>query len=107
MIGMTVTFGWVVVGLIVAAVDKSLRDDPQADGAMVTILAVVGAIVGASIGQSFRLFVFGEPLGFLVSGAGAEAFLFVCRARSLSLRTARPAGAGAAAPAPAGPAPRP
>lgn len=73
--------GWAAVGLVVAAVEKSLRRDRDADGSMITALCVAGALAGALIGQTFRLFVFGQPAGFLFAAAGAKGLLELYRSR--------------------------
>jgi hypothetical protein len=39
---------------------------------MVTVLRVAGAVAGGFSGQTFRWYVFGQPLRFVFSPAGAE-----------------------------------
>src|SRR5689334_14091425 len=58
---------WVVVGLIVAALEKSLRPGRDADNSAVTLVCVGGAVLGAFFGQTFGWYVFGQPLGFVFS----------------------------------------
>lgn len=82
MIGLFVLAGWVIVGIIVAAVDRSARDERDLDETTGTIVSVAGAIVGAAIGQVLRLYVFGEPLGFVFSAAGAFFMLRMYRTRN-------------------------
>jgi hypothetical protein len=82
MVGLIVVVGWVIVGLVVAAVEKTVRRSPNTDDTMVTVLCVAGAIAGGFVGQTFRWYVFGEPLGFVFSAAGAELLLFFYRSRN-------------------------
>lgn len=70
--------GWLLVGIIVAGVEKALGRDAGPDTVSV---AVAGAVAGAFVGQTFGWFVFGEPLGFLCSAAAAELLLYIYRAR--------------------------
>jgi hypothetical protein len=79
-IGLFILLGWAFVGLIVAAVER--RTSGDADQAMVTVLCLVGAVAGGLVGQITRLYVFGEPLGFVFSAAGAELLLRFYRARN-------------------------
>jgi hypothetical protein len=44
----------------------------DADQTMVTVLCLVGAVAGGFVGQVTRLYVFGEPLGFIFSAGGAR-----------------------------------
>ena len=48
-----------------------MRPSRDADQTMVTVLCVVGAVAGGFAGQVTRLYVFGEPLGFIFSAGGA------------------------------------
>jgi hypothetical protein len=80
-IGLFIVFGWAFVGLIVAAIEKRMSRNSDADFALVTVLALVGAVAGGFVGQITRLYVFGEPLGFLFSAGGAEALLWFYRRR--------------------------
>lgn len=73
--------GWAVIGLIVAAVEKSLDRKHDLDETMITVLCVAGALAGAVVGQTFRLFVFGQPAGFLCAAAGAKGLLELYRSR--------------------------
>jgi hypothetical protein len=73
--------GWAVIGLIVAAAEKSLHRKHDLDETMVTVLCVAGAVAGAAVGQTFRLFVFGQPAGFLFAAAGAKGLLELYRSR--------------------------
>jgi len=73
--------GWCGIGLIVAAVEKSLHRHHDVDATMITSLCVAGALAGAVIGQTFRLFVFGQPAGFLFAAAGAKGLLELYRSR--------------------------
>jgi uncharacterized membrane protein YeaQ/YmgE (transglycosylase-associated protein family) len=86
MLGLIGIAGWVFVGIVVAAVEKSRRGDRGADGTMVTILCLAGAVAGGFVGQAFGWFVFGQPLGFVISAAGAELLLFLYGSRSASRR---------------------
>jgi len=88
--GLFVLAGWVLVGIVVAAVDRSTRRQRDIDESMVTIFAVAGAIAGGAVGQVFRFYVFGEVLGFIFSAAGALLLLSVYRSRT---HDATPAGA--------------
>ena len=72
--------GWAAVGVIVALVETRLRQD--SDPTLVSVLCVVGAVAGGFVGQVTRLYVFGEPLGFVFSVAGAESLLWFYRTRS-------------------------
>ena len=81
MIAIFALAGWAVVGLIVAAVDKSIHRDRDVDGTMITVLCVAGALAGAVVGQTFKLFVFGQPAGFLFAAAGAKGLLELYRSR--------------------------
>jgi uncharacterized membrane protein YeaQ/YmgE (transglycosylase-associated protein family) len=82
---MVVVFGWAFVGLIVAAVDKSMRRGRDSDDTMVTVLCVAGALAGGFSGQTFRWYVFGQPLGFLCSAAGAALLLTFYRSRNTAI----------------------
>jgi len=84
--GIVTLAGWAIVGLIVASVEKSRSDPRDADGAIVTMLCVAGAIVGAAVGQSFRWFVFGQPLGFVFAAVGAVSLLHLYRSQSTARR---------------------
>ena len=81
MIAIFALAGWCVVGLVVAAVEKRMRRDYDVDGTMITVLCVAGALAGAVVGQTFRLFVFGQPAGFVFAAAGAKGLLEVYRSR--------------------------
>jgi hypothetical protein len=105
MIGWLGTIAWVVVGVIVSAVEK--RSD---EGADITAVSVIGAVAGASIAQQFRLFIgFGEIVGFVCAALGAKLALSVYRSQTIGLRprqhthvpaTADPAPAPVSAPQP-------
>lgn len=86
MLGLIGIAGWVFVGIVVAAVEKSRQRDRGADGTMVTILCVAGALAGGFVGQAFEWFVFGQPLGFVISAAGAELVLFLYGSPAISRR---------------------
>lgn len=73
--------GWAVIGLIVAAVEKSLHRKDDLDETLITVLCVAGAVAGAVVGQTFGLFVFGQPAGFLCAAAGAKGLLELYRSR--------------------------
>jgi uncharacterized membrane protein YeaQ/YmgE (transglycosylase-associated protein family) len=94
-IGLFVVLGWAFVGLIVAVVEKRMSRSRDADQTMVTVLCIVGAVAGGFVGQVTRLYVFGEPLGFVFSAGGAELLLWFDRTRTTSRRPsdkiARPA----------------
>ena len=82
MIGWLATIAWVVVGVIVSAVEK--RSD---EGADITAVSVIGAVAGASIAQQFRLFIgFGEIVGFVCAALGAKLALSVYRSQTIGLR---------------------
>jgi hypothetical protein len=94
-IGLFIVLGWAVVGLIVAAVEKRMSRSRDADQTIVAVLCIVGAVAGGFVGQVTRLYVFGEPLGFVFSAAGAELLLWFYRTRNAALhpsdKIARPA----------------
>lgn len=71
MLGLFGIAGWVFVGLIVAAVEKSLGRTDDRDRTIVTAICISGALAGGFIGQMFGWYVFGQPLGFIVSAAAA------------------------------------
>ena len=87
--------GWAVVGVIVASIEKSRRDRRDADSPALTRVCIAGAIVGAAVGQSAGVFVFGQPLGFVCAAVGAELLLHLYRSRGVESRrddeAARPA----------------
>ncbi len=85
-----IVFGWAFVGLIVALVEQRMSRGRDADKTMVTVLCIVGAVAGGFVGQITRLYVFGEPLGFVFSAGGAELLLWFYRTRSAATR---PSGA--------------
>src|SRR5207253_10189307 len=55
----------------------------DADQTMVAVLCIVGALAGGFVGQVTRLYVFGEPLGFVFSAGGAWLLLWFYRGRSI------------------------
>lgn len=81
MISIAVLAGWSVIGLIVAAIEKSLRREHDVDGTTITVVCVAGALAGAFVGQTLRLFVFGQPAGFLFAAGGAKLLLELYRSR--------------------------
>jgi hypothetical protein len=85
-IGLFIVLGWAFVGLIVAVVEKRMSRVPAADQTMVTVLCLVGAVVGGFVGQITRLYVFGEPLGFVFSAGGAAGLLWFYRTRNADPR---------------------
>jgi hypothetical protein len=95
-IGLFIVAGWAFVGFVVSAFEKRLRSSPQVDQTMVTVLCVTGAVAGGFVGQITRLYVFGEPLGFAFSAAGAALLPWFYRARSAAPRLIAPVGDGAA-----------
>ena len=104
MIGFIGLFGWVLVGLMVAALERSTRPDQYGDLGMVTVLSVAGAMAGAFLGQTFGWYVFGEPLGFIFSVAGAELLLLLARRPSARSPAEAAPSAPVAVPRPAPPA---
>jgi uncharacterized membrane protein YeaQ/YmgE (transglycosylase-associated protein family) len=94
-VGLLTIIGWAVIGLIVAAVDQAVwPEEPgrATDRSTALKLCVGGAILGAFIGQTFGWFVFGQPLGFVCSVAGAILLLSIYRSRR------KPAPASGSAP---------
>lgn len=84
MVGLVGMFGWVLVGIIVAGVEKAMgRERPDT-----LLVSIAGAIAAGFIGQLFRWFVFGEPLGFLCAAIGAELLLSVYRSQGGTRRPA-------------------
>ncbi len=79
--GVVLLFGWILIGLIVAGIEKAVRPGRHTDD-MTTVLCVAGALAGGVAGQAFRLYVFGQPLGFVFAAAGAELLLYVYRRRA-------------------------
>lgn len=102
MTGLFVLSGWVVVGIVVAAVDRSTRRQRDIDESMATIFAVAGAIAGGAVGQALGLYVFGQLLGFVFSAGGALLLLSVYRSRNngVAPATATPPDDGAVCAAP-------
>jgi hypothetical protein len=104
--GLLTTIGWAVIGLIVAAVDQAVwpdqsdQPDRAADRSTTLKLCVGGAILGAFVGQTFGWFVFGQPLGFVCSAAGAILLLSIHRSRR---KSAASSWSGSFEPAPESP----
>jgi hypothetical protein len=84
--------------VVVGAIEKAVRSGRDTDNTMVTVLCIAGAVSGGFVGQIARLYVFGEPLGFVFSAAGAELLLFFHRSRDPGKR---PSEIGRPVPAPA------
>ena len=84
-VGTFALVAWVFVGLIVFAVDKATRLDAESDEKMARVLCIVGAVVGGATGQYFRLYVFGQLLGFAFAAAGAVLLLSFYRSRTVSV----------------------
>ena len=75
MIGLVGSLGWVVVGVIVAAVERRSHE-----GGEITAVCVIGAIAGAFVGRTFGLYMaFGEIVGFVCAAVGAKLLLSVYR----------------------------
>jgi uncharacterized membrane protein YeaQ/YmgE (transglycosylase-associated protein family) len=84
-IGLAGILGWVVVGVIVAAVEKRSNE-----GAESTVVCVIGAIVGAFVGRTFGLYIaFGEIVGFVCAAVGAKLLLSVYRSQFVGVRPTR------------------
>lgn len=82
MVGLVVLAGWAFVGLIAGEILTSLDRRSDTDPVMERVLAITGAFVGGFAGQTLRLYVFGETLGFIFSAAGAAALIALYRSRA-------------------------
>jgi len=82
-IGLFALAGWLLIGALVAAIEKSRNRPDDLVASEVTLACLAGAIIGGYATQALGLSVFGEPLGFVAAAAGAEALLHLTRTRNV------------------------
>lgn len=68
--------GWIVFGLIVGALAKLVMPGRDPGGVVVTsIIGIVGALIGGSIGRALNFYGPDEPAGFVMAFLGAIVLL--------------------------------
>jgi uncharacterized membrane protein YeaQ/YmgE (transglycosylase-associated protein family) len=72
--------GTIVIGFLVGLVARFIRPgDDKMGFIMTTILGIVGAFVGAYLGQAFGIYQVGEPAGFFGAVVGAIIVLILLK----------------------------
>ncbi len=72
--------GWIVFGLIVGIVAKFLMPGKDPGGFVITtLIGIVGAVIGGSLGRMAGLYAPGEPAGLIMSVIGAIVLLYLYR----------------------------
>jgi uncharacterized membrane protein YeaQ/YmgE (transglycosylase-associated protein family) len=72
--------GTIIIGFIVGLVARFIKPgDDKMGFIMTTLLGIVGAFVGAYLGQAMGIYQVGEPAGFLASVLGAILVLAILK----------------------------
>lgn len=75
----------ILIGFVVGLLARMLMPGNDSQGIIVTTtLGIVGAIVGAFLGQLLGFYQIGEPAGFFMSLAGALLILWIVKSFSSS-----------------------
>ena len=70
--------GTIIIGFIIGLVARFIKPGSDNMGfILTTVLGIVGAFVGAYLGQAFGIYQVGEPAGFIGSVFGAIVVLAV------------------------------